>query len=409
MLKNRELVKKCLWTFMLISILILGQQMMLPSVDGKVAEQILNQGSFLQIFAATTGGRASLPSLFSIGLSPYMTAMIVWSAVQSLNIPYLESMSLKQSGVWQRILMMIFAGLQAWAMVNTLKSALIPFSINLNGSTINLAPWYTGLLLVAGSMFVAWMADVNGEKGIGSTVMLIIPGMIANLPQTLRNGWGGSIYQLTTTHLLIAAIITVCFTYIAVILYNAEFRIPIKRPMLESYYGDSYMPIKLLIAGAMPFMFSTMMFTLPQQIVRGTALAGTKRGAAILQWTSYQNWRGIILYAVVLMLLGYTFGYMNMLPAKTAKSLRNSGDYFVDVLPGEATEHFLSVHFWTICTMGNLILVVIGVTPLLLQSIFPGAANYSLFLGMIFIIVTIFDSIQQQFKALRDKYRYKIY
>jgi preprotein translocase subunit SecY len=408
---NRSLIKRCLWTLLLVLILAAGQQIVLPSIDGLAATQALTKqgGSFLQIFGSVTGGRLTVPALFSLGLSPYMTSMIVWSAVQSLDLPGVSAMSVRAIGMVQRFFTLIIASLQALAMVRTVAPALQPMPLVLGDYSYDMSAWFTGIILVAGAMFTAWLADLNNDKGIGSTVIMIVPGIIINIPGSLQRGWGGVTYALTPQHIAVAAVVAVLFTFCAVWLYKIEVRLPLQRPMLESSYGDSYIPIKLLTAGAMPFMFSTSLFSLPMYVVKGTSLNGTPMGHAIMQWTSYQSWRGLVLYAVVLMLLGYAFGYLNTRPVQTAKSLKYSSDYFYDVAPGDATERFLTHHFFVICTLGNLVEIVIGIVPLLLENVYPGAANFSLFLGNLFIIVTIFDTIMQQFRALRSKYQYQLF
>lgn len=408
-MNNHSLIKRCLWTLFLVAILAAGQQMILPSVDALAAGKVLAKGSFLQIFGSATGGRLSMPTLFSLGLSPYMTSMIVWSAIQSLDISSINGLSMRRTGIIQRIITLVIAILQAWGLVLTVHVALKPMPISLFEYTYDLSPLFTGLVLVAGAIMVAWLADVNNDKGIGSTVIMIVPGLVINMPSTLSRGWGGTTYALTPNHLLIAGIVAVLFTYVAVFLYQAELRLKLQRPMLESDYSNSYVPMKLLTAGAMPFMFSTSLFSLPQFLVRGTGLNGTAAGAAIMSWTDYRSWRGLVLYALVLTLLGYAFGYMSTRPTQTAKSLKYSGDYFFGVAPGDATERFLTRHFFIICTFGNLIEIVIGVVPLLLENVYHGAANFSLFLGNLFIVVTIFDTIMQQFRALRSKYQYRLF
>ncbi|KRM87284.1 hypothetical protein [Lacticaseibacillus thailandensis] len=403
---NHEIIKRVSWTLFLVMILAAGQQVILPGVDQVAAATVLKQPTFLSILSSATGGRLNLPTLFSLGLSPYMTTMIVWSAVQSLDLKSINSLSMKKAGLIQRVLVLVLAIVQAITMMRLYASALQP--LHLFGYPYDWGPWVTGLLLVAGAMLVTWLADVNSNRGIGSTAIMILPGILLSTPNSLHQGWGDEVYSFSPEHLLTAAVVILLFTAAAVWLYKGEVRLPIQRTLLEGDYRNSYLPIKVLTAGAMPFMFSNSLFSLPKMIIQNTALRWQPIGHTILHWTSYKTVNGMVIYAVVIMLLGYAFGYMNVRPVQTARQLKYAGDYFLNVVPGDDTESFITNHFFLLCTIGNLVEILIGVIPLICGLIWPGVANYSLFLGNIFIVVTIFDNVIEQFRALYSKNRYRL-
>ena len=52
--------------------------------------------------------------------------------------------------------------------------------------------------------------------------------------------------------------------------------------------------------------------------------------------------------------------------------------------------------------------MLMAVVPLIIGIYFEGYANYSLYLGSVFILVTIFDTISQQFRALYAKNAYSV-
>lgn len=66
-------------------------------------------------------------------------------------------------------------------------------------------------------------------------------------------------------------------------------------------------------------------------------------------------------------------------------------------------------HFFRLTLIGNLFLLMVGVLPLVLGMFIKSASNYSLYLGSIFIMVAITDTVTQQFAALWNKERYDLF
>ena len=140
MKKHQDIVKRVLFTMMILFVYALGQQIMLPGFDITLARKIMSHNSLLQMFGLTTGGQMNLPTLLSLGLGPYMTAMIVWQAIQSLDIRAINNMSVRQSGVLQRFVTLVLATLQGIVMVYYLQDAIKP--LYLISDNINL-PQFT--------------------------------------------------------------------------------------------------------------------------------------------------------------------------------------------------------------------------------------------------------------------------
>ncbi len=50
------------------------------------------------------------------------------------------------------------------------------------------------LILTAGGLFVAWLADINIDKGIGGQSLFIVPGLLMNIPAMLISGQTESVH-----------------------------------------------------------------------------------------------------------------------------------------------------------------------------------------------------------------------
>jgi len=407
--KKHDLRNRFIWTFFLLLIVLIGQDITIPGIDPVVASAQLSKVDFIQFVSMTTGGQTAIPAILTLGMRPYMTQMIIWQVVTALDLDVVKQWSQKKTGVIQRFLTLFFAMLQGFEMVYFIRNAFLPNDPW--GLGINLNVIIAWLVLVAGSMFMTWLGDFNGMHGIGSAIALIMPSIIAGIPNALQTGIGTAItthYALTPDHIIIALLVALIFIAVIYYLYQAELRLPVERPLIPSAYSTSYLPMRLLTAGAMPFMFSSSLFMLPRLLVNQTVGPTDGFQRWVSEWFSFQSWQGIIMYALVVILLGFAFGYLNIQPANVAKSMKESGNYFLNVMPGDDTERFLTGHFARLSLVGNLILALIGVGPLILGRYVNGAANFSILFSNLFILITLMDTIIQQVRALRTKDHYSI-
>lgn len=179
--------------------------------------------------------------------------------------------------------------------------------------------------------------------------------------------------------------------------------------MLDQEHSDSYLPIKVLTSAGMPFMFSSSLFMLPRYFVNQTVGPTTPLQHAIVTWFSYRTPQGILVYALVLILLNYAFGYINLQPSRQAKTLRESDDYLIGVPAGDATEAVIMHHFNLLTFISNFLILLVGVGPLIVGLWYPAAVNYSLYLGSVLILAGMVGGVADQIKGLINKNRYQIF
>lgn len=406
MSNKHDMLIRSLWTALILGIVALGQLVLLPGTDIALASEQLKSVPFLQLVAGATGSQLQNATILSLGMRPYMTGMIVWQAIQMLFDEQVQRWTLRKSGIAQRFITLFFAFIQGFEMVYVMRSAIKP--IYLPGFSFNFGLVLVWIILIGGAMFTTWLADLNMAKGVGSSVALIIPSLVFSLPNVLNSGFYQRRHPISEQEYIIAGIVVLVFIVVMTIINEAELHIPIERPLLENELAKSYLPIRLLVAGSMPFMFSSSLFTLPTYFVNQTVGPTSEWQRQIIKWFSYNTPQGIFSYAMVMIFLGYAFGYMNMQPSKLAKNLKESGDYIIDQVPGEMTNRFLLRHFSLMSVWGNSILVVIAITPLIIGLKYPPVANYSVMLGQILILVTIMDTVDSQMRALWYKNRYQV-
>jgi preprotein translocase subunit SecY len=149
------------------------------------------------------GGNSLLNfSLFALGISPYITSSIIIQLLSMMEIlPKLSDLSKqgekgrKKLDNATRYLTLLLAAVQGYGTILLMQN---------NGQNNGLAPaggqpgdtfgtWdyvYITITLVAGSMFVMWLADRISSKGIGNGVsMIITAGIVTTIPSQFSTAY----------------------------------------------------------------------------------------------------------------------------------------------------------------------------------------------------------------------------
>lgn len=265
------------------------------------------------------------------------------------------------------------------------------------------------VVLVAGAMMVAWMADMTTQYGVGGAGVIIMPGIITSMPMMVMRGPGLGTYQVKSfsTNLWIALGISVLVVFIATVFFNkAELRIPLQRPNIQNDFSQSYLPIRFLTSGTMPFMFTTTVFMIPSYI------ASFSPGSGFSEFTqSYINFNnpiGVAVYCGVVVFLSYAFSFMNLQTERQAENLKKSGDYIFGITPGRDTQKYLNYHVIRLSTAANGYFLTVIATPLIIGLYVPGVTNFTFAYSSILILVTIMDTTLDQLKTMYLRTQYDL-
>ena len=99
------------------------------------------------------------------------------------------------------------------------------------------------------------------------------------------------------------------------------------------------------------------------------------------------------------------------MPDQISKDLKESGDYIIGVIPGPETKRYINKRVWIISGIGSLFLPLIVTIPLLggLLTGHQSISNMSNYFAMIFVLVVIYDNLQQDVKFLRYKNNFELF
>ena len=77
------LLRKIIWTLLIVLVYMIGR--FLPVPTAVVSQEVANH-HLLNNLATVTGARISAMTLFSLGLSPWMTTVIIWRFFTVFNL-----------------------------------------------------------------------------------------------------------------------------------------------------------------------------------------------------------------------------------------------------------------------------------------------------------------------------------
>ena len=230
---------------------------------------------FLNMLNMVSGSAMQNFSVFSMGVSPYITASIVIQLLQMDIVPKFVEWS-KQGEVGRRklnqatrILTLVLAFVQSVGITAGFNSwTQLGFVDNPDVMTFVVI----GLILTAGTMFVTWLGEQITEKGVGNGVsMIIFAGIISRLPDAIKQLvedyfiniesseiWKSALFMLALVIAVLVIITLVTFVQ------QAERKIPIQyTKRVAGAPTSSYLPLKVNAAGVIPVIFASSFIATP--------------------------------------------------------------------------------------------------------------------------------------------------
>lgn len=363
LLSKNPLLRKGLWTLLILLVFMIGRQIPLPFAANVISKT--DKQNFLAIVGATTGGNFNQSTLFSLGLGPWMSAMIIISLLAMNKRLGFTNLPQNKQQNWQMALTMIIGIVQA---------LVIALGANLTERTPR-AFILTTLFLVAGGFFLIWMASINTEKGIGGASTIILTNMLISFIRSFK-----PIYQVISKSsnaplwFSLCAVGGILIVMLAIIFERSEYRISLNRIMVTNSYGDKiYLPIKLTPSGAMPIMFGISLMVIPQYIflLLATLLPQVPGLTWLVNNLTITKPLGVAMYIAILFGLSLGFSYINLDPETTAENLQKAGDYIDNVAIGQPTEDYIRYYLKRISLVGATYMTILAGCPMIVGVFYP--------------------------------------
>ena len=424
LLKNaittKDIRQRLLYTLMVLVVFRIGTHITVPGVNASAIETFASTG-FFGILNTFSGGALSNFSIFSMGVSPYITASIVVQLLQMDILPTFVEWS-KQGEVGRRklntatrYLTIVIGFFQAFAISFGFNAYANYGLINNPGISTYLL---IALVLTAGTMFVTWLGDMITVNGISNGVSIIIfAGIVARMPHDIYEFYvnqlqGKADEELYRAYGFTAALAVAIILVVMLVVYieQAQRRLPIsysKRPTGAN--EASWLPLKINSAGVIPVIFASSFIALPQTVL--SAVHGQYSEASWYQVATnifdYQKPAGASLYIFLIVVFTYFYAFVQVNPEKVAENLQKQGGYILSVRPGKETEHYISGMLLRLSTVGALYLGGISLLPMIAAALWNLPRGLMLGGTNLLIVVGVALEISRQIEGRAIKRKYK--
>ena len=388
------ITKRVLWTLFFLFIYCLGNQLVLPFVDLKNANIFGGAIGSLAFSSAMMGGNLRSMSLFSVGLSPWMSAMILWQMFSFSKKMGLKNLPIE---IQDRRRMYLALGI---AIVQSLAVSLnLPIVSGVNAS---LAIFMNTILLIAGTFFLVWLSDLNSLFGIGGSIVILMASMMANLPYQIMDsidklGIGWNV-------LLPLILFSLVFLYVSGVVQRARYRIPINKINIHNRFKQySYLDIMLNPAGGMPFMYAMSLVSIPQYVFMLIQFIHPENkwtsGAIKALTVGQPLW--LVVYLVMLFVLGLAFAFVNVSGEQISERMRKSGEYIYGVYPGQETSAYINHLVLRLGFIGALYMLFMAGAPMFIILVNPDYLQLSMIPGTFLIFSGMIYNVNEEMKALK--------
>ena len=392
--------KRILWTIFILFIYVLGTQMTLPFVDVNSPRFLNGTIASLAYSTALMGGNLRSLSLFSVGLSPWMSSMLLWQMFAFSKHLGMNRLSPDQQSRYQMYLTVVIALIQSLAI-----SLYLPLQAGVN-------PFLTltmnTFLLIAGSFFLIWLSDINALFGVGGPTVIIMTSMTISMPQTILT----SIVTLKIPTWLVSILIVlgIISLYVSVVVMASKYRLPVNKIGLNNRFKRySYYDIPLTPAVGMPFMYAMTFVSLPQYFLMLFQLIFPKNGwtTPIIQALVMGTPIWLFLYLLILFLLALAFAFVNVSGERVSEQMKKSGEYIYGIYPGKDTSQYINRLVTRFAVIGAIYTLTIAGLPMLVVLYDPRYLQLSMIPGLFMIFSGMMYNIKEEVKALRMNENYR--
>ncbi|WP_142139064.1 preprotein translocase subunit SecY [Acidovorax sp. SLBN-42] len=424
--RTPDLRRKLGFTLGIVALFRLGSFIPAPFVDFGNVQACLaaSQGAsgLYELVNLFSGGALLQLSIFALGIMPYITASIIVQLLRVV-IPHFETLYKEgQAGQarltqYTRYLTIALGVLQSTTLITVARSgALFPSGAPECSQLITNDAWYAILLMVitmtAGTGLIMWLGELITERGIGNGMsLLIFTSIAAQFPGSLwaigvSRGW--DIFAIV---LVVGLAVVVAVVFVE----QSQRRIPVqyaKRMVGRRTYGgnNTYIPIKVNMAGVVPVIFASSLLYLPALIAQFNQPAAGETPQPWVVWiTNYLTKGDHPLYMLLyfLLIVGFTYFYVAITfnPDEVAENMKKYGGFIPGIRAGRPTAEYLDYVLTRITLPGSFYLGLIALLPLIAFSVVGANSNFPFGGASILIIVGVgLETVKQIDAQLQQRH-----
>lgn len=405
----QDVKSRALFVLFAIFIFRLGSHIPVPGVD-HIKLAIISAQAQTGLFGflnVMSGGALARMSLFTLSLSPYISASIAMQMLVYI-VPYLEQLK-KEGGKGRH---KITQYTRFFALGLALVQS-IPVSRRMIGMGVVIEPGITfmlvsGITLATGTMFLLWMGEQITERGIGNGISVIIfAGICSRFPEAISH-----LYELVVTGemniivflMIIASVILV--TAGVVFIEKAQRQIKITHPSRHQIRSSQthVLPLKINMSGVIPPIFATTLVFVPFTILDALGL-----GKNIYVQTLMRALHpGQPLYIIVMIsaIAFFCFLYTSLMinPNEIAENLKKGGVLIPGLRPGVQTAKYIDEVLKRITFFGILYLSFVVLAPEVFVKVWKIPFSFG-GTSLLIVVVVVMDFMSQlSAHLLPDRY-----
>lgn len=390
--KKGELRRKVVFTLGILFVFRLGAGIVIPYIDTSAITSAATSSGIFGIMNMLGGGTLEKFSLFSLGVSPYITSSIIIELLSMDVIPALAQWNKegntgkKKKDKVTRVLTLALAIIQGGSLTYAFDKG---YSILASSSIWTYV--YVVIVMAAGSMFTMWLGDQITIKGVGNgTSQLIFTGIVANLPNSFISSFKsmvtfGSAYKTATS---LAWYILFVIVYLAIVVFvvfeeGAIRKIPIiyatNTQTVMHTKESTNLPIKINSSSVIPVIFAASVLAAPRTII--SFMKSTSTTQMIDNILNYQKPIGFVLYIVMIILFTFFYSNLQIDAKKISEDLKKSGGAIPGVRTGDDTKKYIGTVLNRVTVVGSLFLAIIASIPIIAPEIWKMTSNNALSLG----------------------------
>ncbi len=431
--KNKEIVRRIVFTIAILAILRIGAQLVVPGVTvTDEFKKAMDTTSAFSLMNMLGGGALQNFSVFALGVSPYITSQIIIQLLSKDVLPALSELTKqgeqgrRKIEMATRYLTLMLGAVQAYGIIMSMENSNY---VTVAGSDF----WtyaYIIIILLAGTMLTMWLGDQITQKGLGNGISVIIfAGIVVNLPRQIgsafmrwvsQNANHGNV-ELVKGVLQFSLYIVVLLLIVAFVVFTelAKRKIPVQNSgksggQNPSMTKASFLPIKLNSAGVIPVIFASSIMMAPSVIA--SFISSDAANAEWLKifsysetftmpWFNGQTWEmpwGLLIYLVLIVLFTFFYSSLQINPPELAENFQKNGSYIPGITPGKETERYVAKVLNRVTCIGAIALLFIAALPVVitLTKVFGNDSTLALGGTGLIIVVGVALEINTQIDGL---------
>lgn len=395
--------EKIVLTLFILFLFRLGNSLPISGIDQESLKSALLQlnknNTLMQMVSMYSAGNTKMLTPFSLGIIPFINSSIIIDLLTAL-FPTFEKLQSeegesgrKKLSFYKKILALLFAGVQSFFLVSTLKIYFYtPDFFHLGRA---------GFELVTGSMIIIWLSTILDKKGIGNgTSLIILTNIITTLigkESLVLNNWADTFFimELVFLMILIALICISQTTRITIDVVSARqllFLENTKKTFINNKNGnlfqlkESGLSIRLNQAGIFPIIIASNILPIISYITQNV-------------FEQKKIFETIIYYSLII-IFNYFYTIIFWDPEKIAEQLRKASVSIVNIAPGQETISYLENVVRSTSIIGGLFLCGILFCYDLIKQYINGPLLNQLNISSLIIVVGVSYEIQKTIRSL---------